>query len=30
MPGPYAPIEQVDEGLNFLRNLSAALPADRA
>jgi TDG/mug DNA glycosylase family protein len=30
MPGPYAPLEQVDEGLNFLRNLAAALPADRA
>ncbi len=30
MPGPYAPIEQVDEGLNFLRNLGAALPTDRA
>ncbi len=30
MPGPYAPIEQVDEGLNFLRNLVAALPTDRA
>ena len=30
MPGPYAPVEQVDEGLNFLRNLAAALPADRA
>ncbi|MFL5645385.1 MAG: uracil-DNA glycosylase family protein [Chloroflexota bacterium] len=29
MPGPYAPIEQVDEGLNFVRNLAAALPADR-
>ncbi len=29
MPGPYAPLEQVDEGLNFLRNLAAALPADR-
>ena len=28
MPGPYAPREQVDEGLNYLRNLSAALPAD--
>ena len=27
MPGPYAPREQVDEGLNFLRNLAAALPA---
>jgi TDG/mug DNA glycosylase family protein len=26
MPGPYAPREQVDEGLNFLRNLGAALP----
>jgi TDG/mug DNA glycosylase family protein len=30
MPGPYAPIEQVDEGLNFVRNLVAALPTDRA
>jgi len=30
MPGPYAPVEQVDEGLNFLRNLAAALPADRS
>jgi hypothetical protein len=30
MPGPYAPIEQVDEGLNFVRNLIAALPTDRA
>lgn len=29
MPGPYAPVEQVDEGLNLLRNLAAALPADR-
>ncbi len=29
MPGPYAPVEQVDEGLNYLRNLSAALPDDR-
>ncbi len=29
MPGPYAPVEQVDEGLNFLRNLAAALPTDR-
>jgi TDG/mug DNA glycosylase family protein len=26
MPGPYAPTEEVDEGLNFLRNLAAALP----
>jgi double-stranded uracil-DNA glycosylase len=30
MPGPYAPLEQVDEGLNFLRNLAAALPTDRS
>jgi TDG/mug DNA glycosylase family protein len=30
MPGPYAPREQVDEGLNFLRNLAASLPVDRA
>jgi TDG/mug DNA glycosylase family protein len=29
MPGPYAPVEQVDQGLNFLRNLAAALPVDR-
>ena len=29
MPGPYAPVEQVDEGLNFVRNLAAALPAER-
>jgi hypothetical protein len=21
MPGPYAPVEEVDEGLNLLRNL---------
>jgi TDG/mug DNA glycosylase family protein len=26
MPDPFAPPEQVDEGLNYLRNLSAALP----
>jgi TDG/mug DNA glycosylase family protein len=26
MPGPYAPREDVDEGLNFIRNLAAALP----
>jgi hypothetical protein len=26
MPGPYAPVEEVDEGLNFLRNLDASLP----
>jgi double-stranded uracil-DNA glycosylase len=30
MPGPYAPLEQVDEGLNFVRNLGASLPVDRA
>jgi double-stranded uracil-DNA glycosylase len=30
MPGPYAPTEEVDEGLNFLRNLNASLPVDRA
>jgi TDG/mug DNA glycosylase family protein len=29
MPGAYASTEEVDEGLNFLRNLSAALPRDR-
>lgn len=29
MPGPYAPTEQVDEGLNLLRNLAVSLPADR-
>jgi hypothetical protein len=23
MPGPYAPTKEVDEGLNFLRNLAA-------
>jgi TDG/mug DNA glycosylase family protein len=30
MPGPYAPREEVDEGINFLRNLGASLPVDRA
>jgi double-stranded uracil-DNA glycosylase len=30
MPGPYAPVAEVDQGLNFLRNLAAALPVDRA
>jgi double-stranded uracil-DNA glycosylase len=30
MPGPYAPTESVDEGINFLRNLAASLPVDRA
>ncbi len=29
MPGPYASTEQVDEGLNLLRNLSVSLPVDR-
>jgi len=29
LPGPYATVEQVDEGINFLRNLTSALPADR-
>jgi TDG/mug DNA glycosylase family protein len=26
MPGPYAPAEEVSEGLNLLRNLAASLP----
>jgi len=26
MPGSYAPRDQVDQGLNFLRNLASALP----
>jgi TDG/mug DNA glycosylase family protein len=26
MPGPYAPTREVDQGLNFVRNLAAALP----
>jgi TDG/mug DNA glycosylase family protein len=30
LPGPYATREQVDEGVNFLRNLAASLPVDRA
>lgn len=30
MPGPYATTEQVDEGVNFLRNLASSLPVDRA
>jgi TDG/mug DNA glycosylase family protein len=29
MPGPYASTEQVDEGLNLLRNLAVSLPVDR-
>jgi TDG/mug DNA glycosylase family protein len=29
MPGPYAPAAEVTQGLSFLRNLTAALPADR-
>jgi TDG/mug DNA glycosylase family protein len=28
MPGPYAPRVEVDRGLNYLRNLGAALPAE--
>jgi double-stranded uracil-DNA glycosylase len=28
MPGPYAPVEEVDEGLNLLRNLTTALAPD--
>ena len=28
MPGPYAPTEQVDEGLNLLRNLASLMPSD--
>jgi len=30
MPGPYAPTEQVDEGLNLLRNLASLMPSDRS
>jgi len=30
LPGPYATTEQVDEGINFLRNLASVLPVDRA
>jgi TDG/mug DNA glycosylase family protein len=26
MPGPYAPRESVDEGINFFRNLASSLP----
>jgi double-stranded uracil-DNA glycosylase len=26
MPGPYAPRDEVDEGINFMRNLGASLP----
>ena len=29
MPGPYAAVDDVDAGLNFLRNLASALPEDR-
>jgi hypothetical protein len=29
MPSPHATAEQVDEGLNFLRNLISSLPVDR-
>lgn len=28
MPGPYAPPAEVDQGLNFIRNLQASLPYD--
>ena len=30
LPGPYATTEQVDEGINFFRNLASSLPVDRA
>ena len=30
LPGPYAPTESVDEGINFLRNINSALPTNRA
>ena len=30
MPGPYAPTEKVDEGLNLLRNLASLMPSDRS
>jgi TDG/mug DNA glycosylase family protein len=30
MPGPYAPTEQVDEGLNLLRNLASLMPSNRS
>jgi TDG/mug DNA glycosylase family protein len=30
MPGPYAPTEQVDEGLNLLRNLASLMPSDQS
>ena len=29
LPSPHATSEQVDEGLNFLRNLVSSLPTDR-
>jgi len=29
MPAPYASTDEVDEGLNFLRNLASSLPRDR-
>ena len=29
LPGPYAPVESVDEGINFLHNLASSLPVDR-
>lgn len=30
MPDPFAPVQVVDDGLNLLRNLAAALPRDRS
>lgn len=30
LPGPYAPVESVDEGINFLHNLASSLPVDRS
>jgi TDG/mug DNA glycosylase family protein len=30
MPGPYAPVDEVTQGLNVLTNLAAALPIDRS
>jgi hypothetical protein len=29
MPASHGSVEEVDEGLNFLRNLASALPRDR-
>ena len=30
MPGPYAPVTEVEQGLNFLRNLTSLLSGDEA